>query len=525
MHALRVPDKWRPSLALLVTLVVGVLVLLPFIALTAARVTSNQFVRQTEANLHAQAAIYAEIYARAFRTRMPEPDRGVVLGPLQAERLALQWHPVEPYLTTSNGSILPPRDDPRPAPAPPADIYLDLGKELSELAETARKTTLTGFLALDDAGTIIARSGDDTGSLAHVPEVMRALRGDIVSIARWREEEYRNHSLKSFSRDTRFRVYVAHPVVVANRVVGAVYLSRTPSNLNKYLFQQRSAVLWLMASVAVSAALIGFFLWRLLARPLRQLQDQAREIAAGSTETRLPGYGLKELAGLGQSLIDMGATLRRNAASLETYAKHATHELKSPVTSVMAAAELLENPDVADDRRLALAANIRNDAQRMDHLLSRMREMARGQTLNMRERVRLGQLVRILAVDFPGLAIRAEGDVDAVLPLPEEAAKICFGHLLQNSQQHQAGTVVIGFDAGAGEITVSDDGTGISRANIAKVTDPFFTTKRAAGGTGMGLNICMEIAAQFGGRLTVSTPETGTLVRLSFSGNQAPGAN
>jgi len=517
MRAVNVPAKWRPSLAMLVTLVVGVLVLLPFIALTAARVTSNQFVRQTESNLHAQAAIYAAIYAQAYRARLPAPERGTPVSPeLQARQLQ-QWHPVDPVLTTSDASILPPRADPRPATTAPAEIYLALGKELSHLAETARKTTLTGFLALDDTGTIIARSGKSDGNLAHVPEVTQALRGEFVALARWRQEEYRDHSLKSFSRDTRFRVHVAHPVIVANRVIGAVYLSRTPSNLNKYLFQQRNAFVWLMASVAVSALVIGFFLWRLLTRPLRQLQDQARAIAKGSSEPHLPGYGLRELAGLGQSLIDMGATLRRNAASLETYTKHATHELKSPVTSIMGAAELLENPGVSQDRRLALAATIKNDAARMDHLLARMREMARGQAMTFRNRTSLGQILPVLSADFPGLSLRVEGDTESHLPLPEEAAKICLGHLLQNSREHGATSVAIRFDAAHAEIRVLDDGTGISQANIKKVTDPFFTTRRAAGGTGMGLSICAEITAQFGGKLTVSTPTTGTLVSLDFA--------
>ncbi|MEP5730679.1 MAG: ATP-binding protein [Sulfitobacter sp.] len=515
MYDVTVPDKWRPSLAQLIAFVVGLLVVLPFFVLIAARITSNQFVRETEANLHSQAAIYAARFAQAYADAATPPE-GHRLSAAQQERLAQDWHPIEASLTVSNRSILPPRPDPMIAAPGPDEVYLQVGKALSDLAIHARKTTLVGFLALDLNGTIIAKSGTETGTLQHIKEVQRALRGDIVSVARWRDEEYRNHSLRSVSRDTKFRVYVAHPVSVADHVVGVIYLSRTPSNLNKYLFQQRHTLMWLTIGVLIAASLIGAFLWRFLTRPLLQLQRQAQEIAIGETETQLPGYGVKELAGLGQSLINMGATLRKNAAAVQTYTKHATHELKSPVTSIMGAAELLEAPQIQDARRRALAATIKADAARMDRLLNRMREMARGQSFQTTKQAKLNELLPILAGKFDQLCIEPHGDIDQPLPISQEAALICFGHLLENATEHDAKTVQVTFDAKNRLISLRDDGTGISPANVAKVAEPFFTTKRETGGTGMGLTICAELIAQQGGDLEVVPCAVGTEIKMIF---------
>ena len=490
----------------------GTLVILPFASLVAARVTSNQFVRETEANLHAQAAIYAQVFAQAYRVEVGAPIDGVPLNDEQKTRLSADWHPVEPTVFATNDTIGMPRPDPRPITTPVTDIYLKIGTELSDLARRARKTTLVGVLGLDLHGNIIARSGSDTGNLAHVDEVARALNGEFVALTRWRDEEYRNHSLRSLSRDTKFRVYVVHPVIVADQVVGAVYLSRTPSNLNKYLFQQRNSFVWLIAAVTVAAALIGFFLWRFLARPMRQLTVQASDIAAGRTGKRLPGYGVKELAQVGQSLINMGATLRRNSDNLQTYTKHATHELKSPVTSIMGAAELLEAPQVDNARRAALAKTIKSDAARMDNLLVRMREMARGQVRFDAEPATLHQAIpETSAVD-----ITLHGDTDATLPIPLEAALMCFGHMVDNAIEHGATRVQLTFDREAQRIDVQDNGSGISPGNLAHVTEPFFTTKRETGGTGMGLNICAEIIGQFGGTLSVSDGTSGALISLQF---------
>ncbi len=516
MYGVTVPDKWRPSLALLIACVVGLLLALPFLALVAARTTSNQFVRETEANLHAQAAIYATSFAQAYEAAATAPLEGVRLSAAQRERLAQDWHPIEARLAVSNSTILPPRPAPMAATTPAADAYVQIAKSLSDLAKQAQKTTLVGFLALDENGTIIARSGTDAGNLGHIGEVRRALNGDVVSVARWRTEEYRNHSVRSLSRDTRFRVYVAHPVVVSDHVIGAIYLSRTPSNLNKYLFQQRHTFIWLAVGVLVAASLIGVFMWRFLTRPVLQLQRQAQDIAAGKSEAQVSGYGVKELAGLGQSLIDMGATLRKNAAALQTYTKHATHELKSPVTSIMGAAELLEAPDIQDARRTALAATVKAEATRMDRLLDRMREMARGQNLLETTPTDLKAVLPVLRTKFDDLHLEIGGDIDQPLPVSHEAAIICFGHLVENAAEHEASTVRITFDAATSTIQVQDDGTGISPANISKAAEPFFTTKRESGGTGMGLAICAEIIAQQGGRLDILPCEDGTVIKMSF---------
>lgn len=513
---MKVRDKWRPSLAVLIALVVGVLVLLPFVALTVARITSNQFVQQTEANLYAQAAIYSEVYGQAFQTHQSDPTFGMVLSSEQIEWLQRRWHPIDPVLNSGRSTIQSPRPDPKPSAAPRHPVHEALSDDLTLLAKAAQKSTLVGFLALDHQGRIIAASGMDRGSLRHVPEVASALAGDVASATRWREDEFNRHSLKSLSRDTKFRVYVAHPVRVADRVVGVIYLSRTPSNLNKYLLQQRGALLWLLAAVTLSAALIGVFLWRFLTRPLTQLQEQASRIAKGETEGSLPSYGVKELAGLGQSLMDMGAALQAKSAALETYTKHATHELKSPVTSIAGAAELLQGDPVSADRRVALATTIGKDAARMDQLLIRMREMVAGQTRFDPTPIQLSALHPQLNAVFDELEIKLEGDVDALLPIPKEGAEICLHHLLQNACEHDANAVLITYDNATREMRVEDNGTGISEANIAKIMTPFFTTKRSSGGTGMGLSITSEVASQFGGVVSAENISAGALIKFNF---------
>lgn len=514
---MNVPQKWRPSLGLLIAVVVGFLVFLPIGALIAARVTSNQLARDTEANLHSQAAIYAALYAKTFAAVEDAPKFGTPVSEELRDRNLRDFHPIVPNLVINNNTILPPRPDPQADTAPFHPAHQAITKAMSEIAATAKKTTLVGVVATDHLGQIVAKSGENGGSLLHVKEVARALSGEINSVARWRVEEYRNHSIRSLSRDTKFRIFVVHPVIVADRVVGTVYLSRTPSNLNKYLFQQRNTFSWLFAAVALSALLMGLFLWRFLTRPLSALSAQAADIAHGTDRDKLPNYGVSEVASLGQSIMDMGASLRKQSAALETYTKHATHELKSPVTSIMAAAELLENPDVKDTRRLTLAAAIKSDAGRMDQLLQRMREMVRGQLAFAPETMDLTKAIQTVEGSFPKLALSAVGDIESKLPLPKDALKICLLHILENACEHGANEVTLSFTATTRTLTISDNGEGMSGPNARKATEPFFTTKRDQGGTGLGLAICAEIMGQFNGTLDISGDTHGALVTMVFS--------
>lgn len=80
-------------------------------------------------------------------------------------------------------------------------------------------------------------------------------------------------------------------------------------------------------------------------------------------------------------------------------------------------------------------------------------------------------------------------------------------------------TLTTGFDHTTGVVTLSvaDEGVGISPEEMAHLTDPFFTTKRDAGGTGLGLSVSAGIVKEHGGTLDfVSAPGEGTVVTLTL---------
>lgn len=270
----------------------------------------------------------------------------------------------------------------------------------------------------------------------------------------------------------------------------------------------------LFAAVGVVATLVlAFLLWRLVLRPIRRLSDYARAVREGRFEVSPPvHYGTHEFGALGRSVIDMAETLRGREAVLRSYADHATHELKGPLTVLRGAAELLDSPDLSAEDRSRLLARIDEAADRMTALLDAQRVLARAQEPLSRGQSRLRPLMAELALDHSALEIVL--DSDAVLPLSADGLRLVLDHLLGNAAAHGATEVHI--VAQPGLLRVSDNGPGISPGNRDRIFDPFFTTRRADGGTGMGLPIVRRMLEAHGAEITLEDSAGGAVFAVRF---------
>ena len=107
---------------------------------------------------------------------------------------------------------------------------------------------------------------------------------------------------------------------------------------------------------------------------------------------------------------------------------------------------------------------------------------------------------------------------DAIALGQPDALNAVLEVLLENAIQHQATKVTVGTRVGSQgvELFVQDDGGGISDANRAKVFEPFFTTEREHGGTGLGLTIAMALLKQTQGELELDRGDGPTTFRITL---------
>ena len=240
-----------------------------------------------------------------------------------------------------------------------------------------QNVTLAGFRLLDPFGTVIAGREEIGTSLAHLEEVTEALQGRFSSALRVRISKHDQPSLYSMSRGTGMRVFTAMPVIVRGQVAGVVYASRTPSNVFRYLYDQRAKVALAMLFMIVPTLLIGFLFHRTITAPMRELIERSNLIGKGDRNALAPlkRRGTSEFARLSQSFLDMARRLDTRSNFISTFATHVSHELKSPLTSIQGAAELLRDdvdaPSMDDDDRRKFLDNIIADADRLAKISGR----------------------------------------------------------------------------------------------------------------------------------------------------------
>lgn len=249
---------------------------------------------------------------------------------------------------------------------------------------------------------------------------------------------------------------------------------------------------------------MGWALWRIVLRPVQSMRERVTALRAGADDALDPltHYGTSDMQALGQSFLDMGRALRGREAVLRGYADHVTHELKSPLTVVRGAAELLGSPDLPAVERDRLMGRIEAAADRMTALLDAQRALARAQEPAARGQARLSDVARDVAVLQ-----------DGIVPLSEDALRLVLDHLIGNAKAHGATNVTVAYD---GMLIVQDDGPGISIGNAARIFEPFFTTRREAGGTGMGLSIVRRILEAHEAEIALTPSDQGARFVISF---------
>jgi signal transduction histidine kinase len=507
-----------------------VILLLPLGGIAVWRLYETHLLRHTEAELIAQGALVEAVYRRELLSVLRPKGQGAIdryghpAEPRFLDPPGDGWtvRPELPRLDASLDPVLP--DDPVPvvierAPEPAA---LEAGQAIEADLRRAKQITLAAIRVVDPAGIIVASTRGPSGlSVAHHEEVQRALRGETVRLLRERQTSHARPPLGSWSRGTLVRVFVTMPVLEGDRVLGAVVLSRTPMDLVKALYLNRRALVPAAIALALALLLVTLLTALTLGNPLKRLMRRAEAVADGEggedPVAPLDHPGVDEIARLDRALLRMAETLSKRAAYIESFARAASHELKTPLAAIRGAIELLaEHGDgMSPEERSRFYANIEADVKRSDRLVRRMLELARADVRGTASvSTELGPILRSAAARAREQGMALALDLPEGLPpvrMDAGAIETVISTLLENARQHAGNTASVELrtreveieGAPGVELSITDDGPGIAPADATRIFDPFFTTARSAGGTGMGLPISRALLSACGGRISL----------------------
>jgi PAS domain S-box-containing protein len=217
---------------------------------------------------------------------------------------------------------------------------------------------------------------------------------------------------------------------------------------------------------------------------------------------------------------------RRLEANQQRFLANAAHELKTPITTILGASELLltESKDDPEVRRRFLE-HILSEAHRMQRLSDTLLRLART-GVDMRDPevvvVDLDGVSREAAermeplTESAGVRLRVEGNGGRVLADQEwleQALLVVLSNAVRFSER--GGSIWLGLEGGV--VVVEDEGAGISNVDLPYVFERFYRGKRSSGGFGLGLAICKDLVGRMGGSITLRSKEgVGTKVEIAL---------
>ncbi len=503
--------RFWPALRLR-TILLGVLLFsaaMPGLGAVFLSVYENTLVRQTEAELITQSAALAataqNLWPTAYINVPARDDPSYFQGEFVA--IDLSFDPV-----------LPERPRPRGVNADLIDPEaLIVSDRLGPIIEQTARTTLASIVFVDRNGRFVR--GPMTGAdYSDLPEIRTMLAGRPQTVLRRNGSYHPVYSVEWLSRAASLRIHHARPIVVNGKVVGGLLLSRSPRALFKGIYQDRGKIalgfVVIFAVVIVLAGLVS----RGVTRPIEALSRASREVAAGQGDIpETPATAAIEIRALYEDFRAMAEAISLRSRYLKDFAAAVSHEFKTPLAGISGAIELLEDhaETMSEAERRRFLGNISADAARLSQLVSRLMDLAKAD-MAMPEAGAAADVadnVRRVADAMSNHDFVVTHDLHASLPevaVPAAAIETVLTTLAENARQ--AGAKTLGIKARAKDqsvcLTVTDDGPGIPATDLARVFEPFFTSHRADGGSGLGLPIARSLlSASKGEIVAVKAPK------------------
>jgi two-component system, OmpR family, sensor histidine kinase MtrB len=310
------------------------------------------------------------------------------------------------------------------------------------------------------------------------------------------------------------------------------YVVDSLSELNNTL-KVLALVLTLVAGgTAVAGAALGAYTTRRALRPLASVASAARHITAGDLTARLDPTTEPDLEHLTISFNQMVDQLARRLDRDRRFAADVSHELRSPLQTLAAAASVLNRRrDKLDERTARAAGLIVDEVERFQTLVTDLLELARGDQPPELAPVEVTDLVRQLvrARRLPGSIVDAGGTPGQTWLVDRRRFEQMVANLLDNATHHGGGAVAvrIGCDGELRYLEVDDEGPGVPPRDRTAIFDRFVRGRTASSrgdsdGAGLGLALVAQHAAAHGGRVFVTDrPGGGARFRVELPGGAA----
>ncbi|KRO62801.1 MAG: hypothetical protein ABR76_05745, partial [Acidimicrobiia bacterium BACL6 MAG-121220-bin61] len=278
--------------------------------------------------------------------------------------------------------------------------------------------------------------------------------------------------------------------------------------------------------ITVAAAFLGSTTSRNVLRPLLRVTGAANEIATGGLDTRLDFEKDPDLERLVTSFNEMADAVQQRIEREQRFASDVSHELRSPVTALGAAVDVLVSKRAEfSDRNKEAIDILASQVKRFDRTVVDLLELSRldaGASENNVDNVHLADLIqRIISrhgfdqvVFTQALPLMQNStDIDDAVLVDRRRIERILLNLLENARDHGGGATRVSLNGQVDHfvLSVEDSGQGIAISERSRIFERFArgTAARLSTGSGLGLAIVQEHARALGGEAHVEDSPTG----------------
>lgn len=284
------------------------------------------------------------------------------------------------------------------------------------------------------------------------------------------------------------------------------------------------------AGIGVGLILIIFLIRRHL-KPLAKLQTTASRIASGSYWERAEVYSKDEIGMLAADFNSMAEAVERHINDLTEKARRqqlfiggVTHEFKTPLTAILLNVDSLQNTYLDEEERMEALAQMERQCRWLERLVQKLLKLI---TLN--QEIEPGWVPAYELLDkvqesvaenlcLRGVGLKVKCEVER-LYVDSDLMQSALINLVDNGAKASGKGQTVELKAYGNVLEVRDEGIGMEREEIARITEAFYRVDKSRskknGGVGLGLALVKEIVEAHGGRMEIeSQVGRGTAVRI-----------
>jgi two-component system sensor histidine kinase CreC len=318
-------------------------------------------------------------------------------------------------------------------------------------------------------------------------------------------------------------LYVAAPIIVRGNIAGVLTVAKPITTISRLIESAKPQIVKVVGISAAAAVLLSFLVAAWMSRPIKRLTRYANDVREGK-RAPMPSLDRSEIGEMGKAFERMRESLE-GKNYVEHYVQTLTHEVKSPLSAIRGAAELLEEERMEPERRARFLANIKSEANRIQDFVERLLELSTLENLKIlekREKVAFCALVKAVLEAKEALLTKRALGILCQIPsnVVVEGEPFLLHQAVSNLVQN-----AIDFSPAQGRIelvgetdqqwfvfTVRDHGPGIPDYARKKAFDKFFSLPRPdtnKKSTGLGLNFVREVAVLHKGTVTLENCADG----------------